>query len=144
MSRFRKLSQTIWHCQYHIVWVPKYRYRVLTGHIAEEVSRCIRTFSDYQKAEIVELNIQVDHVHLLVMIPPKVAVSNFVGTLKGRTAIRVFNRFRELKRRPYWGNHFWARGYCADTVGLDAEKIRKYVRYQERKEREAEQRGFDF
>jgi putative transposase len=144
MSRFRKLSQTIWHCQYHIVWVPKYRYRVLTGHIAEEVSRCIRTFSDYQKAEIVELNIQVDHVHLLVMIPPKVAVSNFVGTLKGRTAIRVFNRFRELKRRPYWGNHFWAWGYCADTVGLDAEKIRKYVRYQERKEREAEQRGFDF
>lgn len=86
----------------------------------------------------------MDHVHLLVMIPPKVAVSNFVGTLKGRTAIRVFNRFRELKRRPYWGNRFWARGYCADTVGLDAEKIRKYVRYQERKEREAEQRGFDF
>ena len=74
----------------------------------------------------------------------EVAVSNFVGTLKGRTAIRVFNRFRELKRRPYWGNRFWARGYCADTVGLDAEKIRKYVRYQERKEREAEQRGFDF
>jgi putative transposase len=132
MSRFRKLSHTIWHCQYHIIWVPKYRYRVLTGHIAEEVSRCIRTFSDDQKAEIVELNIQVDHVHLLVMIPPKVAVSNFVGTLKGRTAIRVFNRFRELKRRPYWGNHFWARGYCADTVGLDAEKIRKYVRYQDK------------
>lgn len=144
MSRFRKLSHTIWHCQYHIVWVPKYRYRVLTGHIAEEVSRCIRTFSDSQKAEIVELNIQVDHVHLLVMIPPKGAVSNFVGTLKGRTAMRVFNRFREVKRRPYWGNHFWARGYCADTVGLDAEKIRKYVRYQERTEREAEQRGFDF
>jgi putative transposase len=94
--------------------------------------------------EIVELNIQVDHVHLLVMIPPKLSISNFVGTLKGRTAIRVFNRFRELKRRPYWGNHFWARGYCVDTIGLDAEKIRKYVRYQERKEREAEQRGFDF
>jgi putative transposase len=117
---------------------------VLTGHLAEEVSRCIRTFSDDQQAEIVELNIQVDHVHLLVMIPPKVAVSNFVGTLKGRTAMRVFNRFRELKRRPYWGDHFWARGYCADTVGLEAEKIRKDVRYQERKEREAEQRGFDF
>ncbi|MCB1766652.1 MAG: IS200/IS605 family transposase [Candidatus Competibacteraceae bacterium] len=144
MSRFRKLSHTIWHCQYHIVWVPKYRYRVLTGHIAEEVSRCIHAFSDYQKVEIVELNIQVDHVHLLVMIPPKLSISNFVGTLKGRTAIRVFNRFCELKRRPYWGNHFWARGYCVDTIGLDVEKIRKYVRYQERKERDAEQRGFDF
>ena len=144
MSRFRKLSHAIWPCQYHIVWVPKYRYRVLTGRVAEEVSRCIRAFSERQKAEVVELNIQVDHVHLLVLVPPKVAISDFVGTVKGRTAIRVFNQFRELKRRPYWGNHFWARGYCVDTVGLDAEKIRAYVRYQEEKEREAEQRGFDF
>jgi putative transposase len=82
-------------------------------------------------------------VHLLVMVPPKVSVSQYVGTLKGRTAIRVFNRFRELKQRRYWGNRFWARGYCVDTVGLDEEKIRAYVRYQERRERIAEQRGLD-
>ena len=144
MSRFRKLSHTIWHCQYHLVWVPKYRYRILTGKVAEEVTRCVRAFSERQKAEVVELNIQVDHVHLLVMVSPKVSVSEYVGTIKGRTAIRVFNKFRELKRRPYWGNHFWARGYCVDTVGLDTEKIRAYVLYQEKKEKEAEQRGFDF
>ena len=144
MSRFRKLSHTIWHCQYHIVWVPKYRYRILTGRVAEAVGGCIRAFSEQQKCEVVELNVQPDHVHLLVMIPPKVAVSDFVGTVKGRTAIRVFNRFRELKRRPYWGNRFWARGYCADTVGLDEAKIRAYVQYQEKRERQAEQRGLDF
>ena len=66
MSRFRKLSQTIWYCQYHIVWVPKYRYRVLTGKVGQEVERCIRAFSEQQGCEVVELNVQVDHVHLLV------------------------------------------------------------------------------
>ena len=135
MSRFRKLSHTIWHCQYHIVWVPKYRFRMLTGAVGQEVERCIRAFCEQQHAEIVELNIQVDHVHLLVMVPPKLSISEFVGTLKGRTAIRVFNKFRHLKHKPYWGNHFWARGYCVDTVGLDAEKIQKYVKYQEDKEK---------
>ena len=75
---------------------------------------------------------------MLVLIPPKVSVSNFVGTLKGRTAIRVFNRFRKLKTKPYWGNHFWAKGYCVDTVGLDEEMIRNYIKYQERKEKKTE------
>ncbi len=87
MSRFRKLSQTIWHCQYHIVWVPKYRFRILTGKVAEEVARCIRTFVDQLGGEVVELNVCIDHVHLLVMVPPKVSISTFVGTIKGRTAI---------------------------------------------------------
>ena len=134
MSRFRKLSHTIWHCQYHIVWVPKYRFRMLSGKVGEEVERCIQAFCEQQAAEVVELNIQVDHVHLLVLVPPKVSISEFVGTIKGRTAIRVFNKFRHLKHKPYWGNHFWARGYCLDTVGLDAEKIQKYVKYQQEKE----------
>jgi putative transposase len=138
MSRFRKLSHTIWHCQYHIVWVPKYRYRVLTGGVGQEVERCIRAFSERLGAEVVELNVREDHVHLLVMVPPKVSISEFMGTLKGRTAIRVFNKFRDLKRKPYWGNHFWAKGYCVDTVGLDADKIRKYVKYQEDKEKRNE------
>ena len=80
----------------------------------------------------------MDHVHLLVMIPPKVSISSFVGTVKGRTAIRVFNKFRKLKDKPYWGNHFWARGYCVDTVGLDSEMVHKYVKYQEAKERASE------
>lgn len=131
MSRFRRLSHAIWHCQYHFVWVPKYRYRILTGSVGQEVERCIRAFSERAGAEVIELNVQADHVHLLAMVPPKVSISEFVGMLKGRTAIRVFNKFRHLKHKPYWGNHFWARGYCVDTVGLDAEKIRKYVKYQE-------------
>ena len=140
MSRFRKLSQTIWHCQYHIVWTPKYRYRVLKGEIGEEVEECTRTYTAQQKCEIVEYNVQIDHVHLVVFIPPKISVSNFMGLLKGRTAIRVLNRFRKLRQQPYWGNKFWARGYCVDTVGLDAETIRKYVKYQEEQEKKAEKK----
>ena len=136
MSRFRKLSHSIWYCQYHIVWVPKYRFRILSGMVGEEVERCIRAFCQQMGAEIVEVNIQIDHVHLLAMVPPKISISEFVGTLKGRTAIRVFNKFRHLKSKPYWGNHFWARGYCVDTVGLDEEKIRKYVKYQEGQEKQ--------
>ena len=131
MSRFRKLSHTLWHCQYHIVWVPKYRFKILTGKLAAVVESCIRTFSEQQKCEIIEMNVQIDHVHLIIMIPPKLSISEYVGIVKGRTAIRIFNKFRNLKNKPYWGNHFWARGYCVDTVGLDAEMIRKYVKYQE-------------
>ena len=96
MSRFRKLSQTIWHCQYHIVWAPKYRFRVLKGDIADEVATCVRIFSEQLGCEIIEMNVQVDHVHLLVMVSPKVSVSGFVGTIKGRTAIRVLNKYRKL------------------------------------------------
>ena len=144
MSRFRKLSHTIWHCQYHMVWVPKYRYRVLQGEVAEEVAALVRGFAERQGGEVLELSVQVDHVHLQVMVPPKVSISSFVGTIKGRTAIRILNQHKKLKQKPYWGNHFWARGYCVDTVGLDEEKVRKYVRYQEKRERLAEQRGFKY
>ena len=138
MSRFKKLSHTLWHCQYHIVWTPKYRLRILEGDVAVEVENCIRAFSEQKSCDVMELNVQRDHVHLVGMVPPKVSVSEFMGIVKGRTAIRVFNKFRTLKKKPYWGNHFWARGYCVDTVGLDAEKIQKYVKYQEAKERRAE------
>ena len=138
MSRFRKLSQTIWHCQYHIVWVPKYRFRILTGKVANETEACVRAFTEQLGCDLIELNVQPDHVHLLVMVPPKISVSGYVGAVKGRTAIRIFNRFRKLKEKPYWGNHFWARGYCVDTVGLDSETVRKYVKYQEQRERESE------
>ena len=144
MSRFKKLSHAIWHCQYHVVWVPKYRYRMLTGEVGEEAKRCIRAFCEQMHCEIKEMNVQIDHVHLVAMIPPKVSVSEFMGTLKGRSAIRILNRFRRLKQKPYWGNHFWARGYCVDTVGLDEEMIRKYVKWQEDREKRFEQRVFEF
>ena len=93
---------------------------------------------------MIELNVQSDHVHLLVLVPPKVSISELVGTLKGRSAIRVFKQFPYLKEKPYWGNRFWARGYCVDTVGLDAEMIRKYVKYQEVKDRRSEQLNLQY
>jgi len=89
------------------------------------------------------LNVQKDHVHLLAMIPPKVSISDLIGRVKGQTAMKVFRQFRELRRKPYWGNHFWAKGYCVDTIGLDAEMIRKYVRHQEKAERQQEQLKLD-
>ncbi len=119
--------------------MPKYRYRILKGAVGQEVSTCIQVFAQQKECEVVELTVQEDHVHLLVLVPPKVSISELMGTLKGRSAIRVFKQFPYLKEKPYWGNHFWARGYCVDTVGLDAEMIRKYVKYQEAKDRRSEQ-----
>ena len=135
MSRFKKLTHVLWHCHYHIVWVPKYRFRILTGEVAREAYSCIQAFCHQLGCEVDEPNIQADHVHLLVLPPTKVSISKLMGTVKGRTAIRIFRRFPYLKKKPYWGNHFWAKGYCVDTVGLDASMIRTYVRYQERAER---------
>jgi len=79
MSRFRRLSHTVWHCKYHIAWVPKYRLRILEGEIAIEISNCIRAFSEQKGCEAVELNIQIDHVHLIVMVPPKISISDYLG-----------------------------------------------------------------
>ncbi len=133
MSRFQKLSHVIWHCQYHLTFVPKYRYRVLTGKTGQFVHRNIVVEVERAGCQLVELNVQADHVHLIVKIPPKIAVSKLVGILKGKIAIRVFQKFPDLRTRRYWGNHFWAAGYCVDTVGLDSEKIRKYVKFQDDK-----------
>ena len=128
----------LWHCQYHIVWVPKYRYRILKDQVGFEVAKSIRVHSERLGCVVVELNVQPDHVHFLVKVPPKVSISKLMGTVKGRTAIQLFRQFRYLKEKPYWGNHFWAKGYCVDTVGVDAEMIRKYVKYQEKQEKQLE------
>lgn len=109
MSRFRKLTHAIWHCQYHIVWVPKYRYRVLEGDLAEEVSVCLQIFSEQSHCEVVEMNIQKDHVHLIIMVPPKVSISELMGRLKGRTAIRVLSRLKNYERSGIGGIIFGLR-----------------------------------
>ena len=80
------------------------------------------------------MNVQVDHVQMLVKVPPKLSISVLMGVLTGRTAIWLFNVFPSLRKKPYWGNHFWAKGYCVDTVGLTSEMIQKYVRFQEKEE----------
>ncbi len=138
MSRFLKMSHSIWHCTYHIVWTPKYRYRILKGKIKSEVEYCLRSFSKQNQCIVEELNVQIDHVHLIIKIPPKHSVSKMMGILKGRTAIRIFNKNKKLKEKTYWGNHFWSKGYCVDTVGLDEEMIRRYVKFQERNDKREE------
>ena len=139
MSRFKRMSHTIWQCEYHIVWTPKYRYRVMQGKVKEEVEAVVREQSRQLGVTVVELNVQVDHIHLLAEIPPKLSVSEYMGRVKGKTALRVFSVCRDLRRRPYWGNHFWAQGYCVSTVGVDHEMIRKYVRWQEKQEQKQEE-----
>ena len=139
MSRFRKLSHTIWHCQYHLVWVPKYRYRILAGPLKDAAEKGIHAIAGYCVCEVLELNVQKDHIHVVAMVPPKISISDLMGRVKGQTSMKLFNQFRHLRKKPYWGNHFWAKGYCVDTVGLDAEMVRKYVRYQEEKEKQIEQ-----
>jgi len=142
MSKFQKMSHTIWHCEYHIVWVPKYRYRVLQGKVKEEVEFCVRDQTAQMECETVEINVQADHVHMVVKVLPKLSISEYMGRIKGKSAIRLLNVFKDLRDRRYWGNHFWAQGYCVGTVGLDEEMIRKYVKYQEKQEKRQEQFQF--
>ena len=115
----------------------------MQGKVKEEIEHCIREQSRQLRCEVVELNVQVDHVHALVQIPPKVSISEYMGRVKGKSALRIFSVCRELRRKPYWGNHFWAKGYCVDTVGLDHEMIRKYVKWQEKEERKQEEFQFN-
>ena len=135
-QKFKKLSHTIYECKYHFVFCPKYRYRILKDDICEYIRQQIYQLCSYkEQIEVLELNVQPDHIHLVVSIPPKYSISNFMGYLKGKLALRLFNRYERLGKR-YWGRHMWSRGYCVSTVGLDEEKIRKYVRWQEKKDRD--------
>lgn len=143
MSRFRNLAHVLYHTKYHLIWTPKYRYRVLSGPVKSEVESCIRGFMSWMGCEVVEPDVQPDHVHMVSWILPKHSVSEVMGVVKGRTSIRVFKQFPWLRQKPYWGNHFWAQGYCVDTVGIDEERIRLYVRWQEERERREEARRGD-
>ncbi len=139
---FQKLSHSIYECKYHIVFCPKYRCRVLRDEVADYVTREIYKLCEHKEGVVViEANVQADHVHLVLSIPPKYAVSNLMGYLKGKLAIRVFNRYESLRQR-YRSGHLWSRGYCVSTIGLDEEKIRRYVKWQEAKDKadEAHQR----
>ena len=146
MSKYKKLSHVIYKCDYHIVWVPKYRLRILTGTVRDLVDSDIRMLCEWKNSEVVELNVREDHIHLVVSVPPKVSISNLMGVLKGKIAIKLFKSYPDLKKKPYWGNHFWARGYFVSTIGLDEEMIKKYVQHQEKEEKKVEdqQRKFDF
>jgi len=138
MGKYRQLSHTVYKCDYHIVWTPKYRYKVLKNEISSLLNRDINTLSTMKDVEVEELNIQNDHVHLLCSVPPKLSISSYMGFLKGKTAIKVLKSYPKLRIKPYWGNHFWSRGYFVSTVGLDEEMIRRYIKYQEKQERDQE------
>jgi len=139
MGRWRKQSHVLWQCTYHIVWCPKYRFRILAGDVGTFVERAVRSMCEWKGAEVLELKVLADHVHLVVDMPPRESVADLMGLLKGKTAIKLFKSYQGLRKKPYWGNHFWSRGYCVSTVGVDEEQIRKYVKYQEEGERKEEE-----
>jgi len=144
MGKYRKLAHVVYQCTYHVVWVPKYRYRILTGAVGEMVERDVRVLSEWKDVEVLELSVGDDHVHLVASIPPKLSVSSFMGFLKGKLAIKVFKSYPRLRQKPYWGNHFWARGYFVSTVGMDEDMIRRYVKYQEERERAEERQRAEY
>lgn len=124
------LAHTRWKCQYHIVFIPKYRKKVLFGKIRAEVQEIIRTLCRYKKVEIVSGAVCSDHIHLCLSIPPKLSVSDFMGYLKGKSALMIYDRHPELGNK--WDRSFWARGYYVSTIGnVDEETIKKYIKEQE-------------
>ena len=139
-KRFKKLSHTIYECKYHFAICPKYRFRIFKGELAEYAKQQAYILCGQKElVEVLELNVQVDHIHLVMSIPPKYSVSSVMGFLKGKLALRLFQRYEKLGKR-YWGRHLWARGYCVSTVGLNEQQIREYVRWQEKKEKEIEEK----
>ncbi len=111
----------------------------MKGEIGDYVNNAVYQLLGYKDGvEVMELNVQEDHVHLVMSVAPKYSLSDIMGYLKGKLALRMFERYEQLGKR-YWGRHLWSRGYCISTVGLDEEKIRKYVKWQEKKEKEKEQ-----
>ena len=138
MKDFNRLAHAIWKYKYHVVWCPKYRFRILTGSIGQSIRDIIKQLCEWKNIEILEGNVQKDHLHLVLSVPPKYSISEVVGFLKGKAAIKIFDMHLELKKR-YWGRHFWARGYCVSTVGLDEDQIRQYVKWQLSKDRTMDQ-----
>lgn len=138
MEEYRSLSHTKWQCKYHIVFIPKYRRRTLFGVVRRALGPVFRNLAEQKECTIEEGHILADHVHMLLSVPPKLAVSSVVGFMKGKSAIHVARHF--LKReRNYAGQHLWARGFFVDTVGRNTELIRRYIQEQEAADRRLDQ-----
>ena len=132
MHEWQSLSHVRWECKYHIVIIPKYRRKVLYGRVRREVGRILRELCEQRGVELVEGKAMPDHVHMCLSIPPKFSVAHTIGFLKGKSAVRIHREL--LHERRMTGLHFWATGYSVSTVGLDEERIRKYIREQEKLE----------
>jgi putative transposase len=124
-----KLSHVVYECKYHIVLVPKYHYKIFNSEMGFAIRDEFKKLCQWMKIEIIEGNVSKDHVHLCLSIHPKNSVAEVIGTLKGKSAIRMFNKFPELRKR-YWGNHFWSRGYYVNTVGINESLIKEYIKNQ--------------
>ena len=123
------LSHTRWRCQYHIVFSPKYRRQEIFGKIRVEIGKIIRMLCEKKEVKIIEAELCKDHIHMLVQIPPKISVSAFMGYIKGKSSLMIFDKFANLKYK-YGNRHFWCRGYYVDTVGRNKNAIAEYIRNQ--------------
>ena len=140
MHDWQSLSHVRWECKYHIVIIPKYRKRMLYGKVKKHVGEVIKEVCRQRGIELVEGHLMPDHIHLCVSIPPKHSVAFAIGFIKGKSAVRIHRQI--LGKKKVTGLHFWSRGYCVSTVGLNEETIRKYIREQEALEKS--QGGLEF
>ena len=127
----RNIAHTKWNCKYHIVFAPKYRRKVFFGEKREAIGKILRQLCEWKGVEIHEAEICPDRVHMLVSIPPKYSISSFMGYLKGKSALMIFDKHANLKYK-YGNRHFWAEGYYVSTVGLNEATVRKYIQEQEK------------
>ena len=138
MSETRTLNHTEWECKYHVVFIPKYRRKVIYGQVRADLKEVFRRLARQKECEIEAGHLARDHVHMMISIPPKYSVSQVVGYIKGKSAIHIARRYGERKRN-FAGQHFWARGYFVSTVGRDEERVRSYIRTHEIEDQRVEQ-----
>ena len=131
------LSHTKWDCKYHIVFSPKFRRKVIYGQLKVDIGGILRELCERKEVEIIEANACVDHIHMLVRIPPKISVSSFMGYLKGKSTLMIFERHANLKYR-YGNRNFWCKGYYVSTVGANKEAIQRYIKFQQAEDMEAD------
>ena len=138
MKDNNSLAHTTWDCKYHIVFAPKYRRQIIYGKYRASIGKILRELCERKGVEIIEANACPDHIHMLVRIPPKMSISSFVGYLKGKSSLMIFDKHAHLKYR-YGNRKFWCRGYYVNTVGRNREKIQQYIREQLREDYVADQ-----
>ena len=138
MDDSKSLAHSKWRCKYHIVFALKYRRQAIFGKIKADIGMILRKLCEYKGVEIIKANACPDHIHMLVSIPPKISVASFVGYLKGKSSLMIFERHANLKYK-YGNRHFWCRGYFVDTVGKNAKKIEEYIRSQLQEDLEYDQ-----
>ena len=138
MNDTRKLVHSVWECKYHVVFIPKCRKKRLFGEIRRDLGEVFRRLARQKESEIEEGHLMPDHVHMLIAIPPKYAVAQVIGFMKGKSAIHIARAYGGRKRN-FTGQHFWARGYFVSTVGRDEAVIREYIRNQEKEDERQDQ-----